>query len=302
MKVLVTGATGVLGRRVVPRLVADGHTVTAVARDRAAQLSAAGARPVALDLFDPATVEEVVADQDAVLDLATRIPPTSRMALPWAWRDNDRLRRDAAATVAGAAARHRLHYVRESIGLLYADAGEAWVDEAAPSDPLPHTATALDAEAAARSVTEAGGVGVALRFATFYGPDSHHTRDVLDAARRGWAGVVGPPDGFTSQVHLDDAASAVVAALHAPAGTWNVVEDEPLRRHEQVELLAAVVGRPVRPLPTLLGRVGATRALARSLRLSNRAFREATGWAPRYTSPRQGWPDVAAEIDREVAA
>lgn len=302
MKVLLTGATGVLGRRVVPRLVADGHEVTAVARGRPEALARAGARPVTLDLFDTTAVAAAVAGQDAVLDLATRIPPASRMMLPGAWRTNDRLRRDAARIVASEAARHRLRYVRESIGLLYADAGATWIEEDGRVAPLPHTASALDAEASARVVTTVGGIGVVLRFATFYGPDSSHTRDALDAAGRGRAALVGDPDGFLSQIHLDDAATAVVAALQAPAGTWNVVDDDPVRRREQLAVLEAVAGRSLRPLPAALGRVGPARAIARSLRMSNRAFRAATGWAPVYTSGRQGWPAVAAEARAEVGA
>lgn len=302
MKVLVTGATGVLGRRVVPLLVAAGHEVTGVARARAGALQEAGARPVALDLFDPGAVEAVVARQEAVLDLATRIPPTTRMVVPWAWRDNDRLRRDAAAIMAGAAARHHLRYVRESLGLLYADAGPDWVGEGGTIAPLPHTATALDAEAAARTVTSAGGVGVALRFGTFYGPDSVHALDALQVARRGRAPLVGDLDGFLSQVHLDDAATAVVAALHAPAGVWNMADDVPLRRREQLEVLAAIAGRPLRPLPAVLGWIGPARAIARSIRMANGAFREATGWSPVYTSARHGWPAVAAEVGAEVVA
>lgn len=300
MKVLVTGATGVLGRRVVPRLVAAGHDVTAVARNAAGALREVGARPVALDLLDAEAVEAAVDGQEAVLDLATRIPPMDRMAVPWAWRANDRLRRDAAAVVSAACARHALRYVRESIGLLYADAGDAWIDERGALAPLTPTATALDAEAASRAVTAAGGVGVALRFALFYGLDSGHTRDTLAAAHRGRAALLGHPDAFLPQVHLDDAATAVVAALQAPAGVWNVGDDAPLRRREQVEVLEAIVGRPLRPLPASLGRFGPARAIARSIRMANGGFREATGWAPEYTSARQGWLAVAAEAGTEV--
>ncbi len=294
MRVLVTGATGALGRRVLPRLTDQGHHVTAVSRGKGDQVAAAGAVPVDLDLFDVAAVREAAQGQDAVVDLATRIPPSGRMALPWAWRDNDRLRRDAAPLMADAAARAGATYVRESIGMLYADAGERWVSEDDPVAPIANTRTALDAETAALKVTEAGGVGVVLRFAMFYGVGSVHTSEQLDMARRGVAMVLGDPDAYLSQLHLDDAAAAVVAALHAPPGVYNVGEDDPLRRREFVTVLSEVAGRQVRTPPRWLGRIGAARAVARSVRMSSAAFRDATGWAPVHASAREGWRQVAA--------
>lgn len=298
MHVFVTGATGVLGRRVVPGLVASGHEVTAVARGKEHRLRDLGATPRSVDLFDRGAVVEAIEGHDAVVDLATRIPATNRMALPWAWRDNDRLRSVASHHAADAAIAAGATYVRESFGLVYADAGDRWVGEDAPLAPIANTRSTLDAEAAAARVTAAGGVGVALRFALFYGADSVQTRDELAFARRGLApAVAGDPDGFTPHVHLDDAAAAVVAALAAPAGTYNVVEDEPLRRREYVAVLASIAGRPVRTPPRFLARVGPMRAIGRSLRLSNAAFREATGWTPGRTSPRDGLPAVAAEVD-----
>ena len=298
MRVFVTGATGVLGRRVVPMLAADGHDVTAVARGQERRLREVGATPVAVDLFDRRAVAAAVDGHDAVLDLATRIPATNRMMLPWAWRDNDRLRSVAASHAADAAIAAGAHYVRESFGLVYADAGDRWVGEHAPVAPIRNTRSSLDAEAAAERVTDAGGVGVALRFALFYGADSGQTRDELVSARRGMAGaVIGDPEGFTPHVHLDDAAAAVVAALTAPAGVYNVVEDEPLRRREYLAVLEQAAGRSLRTPPRFLARIGPARAVGRSLRLSNAAFRDATGWGPAWTSPRDGLPVVAAEID-----
>lgn len=303
MRVFVTGATGVLGRRVVPMLAADGHDVTAVARGKADRLREVGATPVAVDLFDRVAVASAVDGQDAVLDLATRIPAMNRMMLPWAWRDNDRLRSVAASHVADAAIGAGARHVRESFGLVYADAADRRVDEHAALAPIRNTRTSLDAEAAAQRVTAAGGVGVALRFALFYGADSDQTRDELAAARRGVAGaVIGDPEGFTPRLHLHDAATAVVAALAAPPGVYNVVEDEPLRRREHLAVLERLVGRSLRTPPLFVARLGPARAVGRSLRLSNAAFRDATDWRPAWASPREGLPMVAAEIDgAEVA-
>src|SRR5262245_28250514 len=104
MRVFLTGATGVIGRRLVPLLREAGHDVTAVARWRGthARLVAHGATAIALDLFDAPAVRRAIAGHDAVVNLATHIPDPSRMFLPWAWRENDRLRRDASAVLSDA--------------------------------------------------------------------------------------------------------------------------------------------------------------------------------------------------------
>lgn len=299
MRVFVTGATGVLGRRILPMLTGAGHEVTAVSRGKPDRVRASGAVPVEISLFDAAAVSAAIVGQDAVLDLATRIPSTNRMVLPWAWKDNDRLRSEAASNVADAAIATGARYVRESFGLLYVDAGDRWIDEDHPVDPVAQMRTTVDAEAAAGRVTAAGGVGVALRFALFYGPDSPQTRDQLDMARRGIAPVLGAPDAFLPQLHLDDAASAVLAALDAPAGIYNVVEDRPLRRRELVAVFEEIADRQLRTPPTFLTRFGPAKFLGRSLRLDNARFRDATGWAPTYSNAADGLVAVAAETHEE---
>src|SRR4051812_47180547 len=95
VKVFVAGATGVIGRRVVPMLVAAGHSVTAASRSRAKAdgLATQGATPVVVDLFDPAAVRAAVGGADVIINLATSIPPSSRALLPGAWRETGRVRR-----------------------------------------------------------------------------------------------------------------------------------------------------------------------------------------------------------------
>lgn len=289
MKVFVAGATGVIGRRAVEQLVAAGHEVTAVARseEKAERLRAAGATPVAVSLFDPAGLAAAVAGHDAVVNLATSIPPMSRSATPGAWRENDRIRTEGAANLVDAALAAGVgRFVQESVTFTYADAGDRWIDattgEVRPSGV---TASTAAAEAAVRRFTEAGGTGIVLRFGMFYAPDSGHTRAMLSAARWGVALLPGRPGARLSAIHADDAAAAVVAALAAPAGTWDVVDDEPLTRQEVARALGARVRVPGR-WATLLG--GSASALARSQRVSNRRFREATGWAPPHRSVRDG--------------
>lgn len=303
MRVFIAGATGVLGRRVVHQLAEAGHDVTGVARspEKAQDLRTAGAAPVQVDLFDPAAVRAAVDGHDAVCNLATSIPPASRMALPSAWAMNDRLRTDASGILADAAiAVGAGRYVQESIGLVYADGGERWIDESSPVDAAEMTATALVAEQHAARVTSAGGRGVALRFAQFVAPDSQHMQVLGRIVARGWLPLLGPSDGYTSFVAADDAAAAVVAALDAPAGIYNVAEDEPLTRAEHAEVLSEVLGRPVRLPPALLGSLPRVRVQARSQRIDNRSLRTATSWSPGRASMREGWPALLAGLRAEV--
>jgi nucleoside-diphosphate-sugar epimerase len=288
VKIFVAGATGVLGRRAVPQLVDAGHEVTGVARGpaKAALLRTLGAVPVTVDLFDQAAVVAAVAGHDVVCNLATHIPDLRRASLPGARDETSRLRTEAARNLVDAAlAAGARRYVQESIAFLYPDSGDAWIDEDAVLVDGPLAGPGRAAEAQAARFTAEGGTGVVLRFGLFYGAGASHTADQLRVAASGVAPALGRRDSFTPMVHLDDAATAVVAALRAPAGTYNVVEDEPATKAEQAEALATALGTVApRLLPAGAARVAGTRAahMARSQRVSNRRFRDATGWAPAY--------------------
>lgn len=302
MKVFVAGATGVLGWRAVRELVDAGHHVRAVARteDKANRLRGLGAEPLALDLFDAAAVVVATKSSDAIANLATHIPPASQAWRTAAWRENNRLRTEASANFAAAAIEHGARFVQESITFPYADAGCDWITENSPFDATPLVASVLDAEAAAARVTAAGGVGIVLRFAFFYGADSPHTIQALKAARRGVAPSIGRKDAYQSFINTDDAATAVVAALSAPAGTFNVGDDEPLPRVDAYTALGEAVGKKLRfaPPKVMLAAVGGKKAdmLERSQRISNAALRAATNWAPSIPSVREGWARVVKEV------
>jgi nucleoside-diphosphate-sugar epimerase len=124
-------------------------------------------------------------------------------------------------------------------------------------------------------------------------------KDFIRLLRKGWALLPGSPRKYISSVSHDDAAAAVVAALKARAGAYNVVEDEPVRHEVYAGSLASLLGfRPPRFPPAwatpLFGAPGAM--LARSLRVSNRKLRVETGWAPRYPSVREGWVATLREM------
>ena len=216
--------------------------------------------------------------------------------LPGAWRENDRIRHDGSAILAAAAQTVGVgRFIQESFAPIYASQREEWIDEASQVRPARYNRTTLDAERVVAGFTGEGRVGLVLRFAYFYGPDSAFTLDMIKYARKGWASTFGRPEDFVSSVSHDDAAGAVVASLGAPAGIYNVTDDEPLRRSEFFDSLAQAlnVAPPKLPPPwlaTVAGSVGET--IARSQRISNGKLRKTTGWSPRYKSAREGWPAV----------
>lgn len=301
MNVFVAGATGVLGRRAVAQLVAAGHDVTAVARSegKAELVRELGATPVAVDLFDAAAVREAVAGHDAVVNATTKIPPLRRMAVPGAWDENDRVRTEVSRHLAAAAvAAGAQVFVQESIGFLYRDHSDEWIDEDTPIMETPHTPSLLAAEAAAAAVTEAGGRGVVLRFGLFMAPDSDQIELVVNAARVGLFMEPGRADTYRPIIHADDAAAAVVAALDAPAGAYHVVDDAPMTRGDHRAALGEAVGRRLVRPPAFLARLagGRIQQLYRSQRPSNRRFKDATGWAPAYPDARATYRAIVREL------
>jgi nucleoside-diphosphate-sugar epimerase len=308
VRIFLTGATGVVGRRFIPLAVAAGHTVTAVGRSlrRRDTLGRLGAAAVALDLSAPDLVRRAVTGHDIVVNLATHVPPsTVRMFLPGAWWENDRLRRRTSAILASAALATGVSRLIQESFAVYADHGDEWIDESDPPAPVRYNRSILDAERAAARFAAAGRIGIVLRFANFYGPDAFQTIDSFVVARRGWAPIPGPPDAFVSSVSHDDAATAVLAAIELPAGTYNVTDDEPLCRRDYAEALAEVLGLPNLRFPPgwttkLAGSLGTL--LTRSQRISNAKLRGASAWRPRYPSIREGWLAIVEPRDAKAGS
>ena len=301
MKVFLTGCTGAIGPATVRRLLDEGHHVRGVARtdEKAAQLRSQGAEPVAVDLFDGDAVKAAVDGCDAVLHLATSVPPLRKMRSGNGWSTHNRLRTTAtdllidAALTTGAGT-----FVKESVTFSYPDGGSEWIDETAPPDEsIAMLRPTLEGERMVDRFTAEGGRGIVLRFGSFYGPTARMIDEALRLARWRLSMMAGKPGGYVSSIHTDDVAGAAVAALDAPAGIYNAVEDEPVTRRDYLDAFSSAFGvGKLRPMPTWLVKLTAgsgAEAVIRSQRVSNRKLRDATGWSPRYTSVREGWPAVA---------
>jgi nucleoside-diphosphate-sugar epimerase len=310
MQCFMTGATGALGVPTVRALVAAGHDVRGVARNdsKAEQLRAAGAEPVVVDVFDRDGLVAAVEGSDAILHLATNVPPLAKAGLPPAWKTHNRLRTETTRHLIDAARVHGVsRLVKESVTFAYPDSGDAWIDESVPVDEaIKMLQPTIEGERLVEAYDGVDGVGVVLRFGLFYGPHARSVDEALRTARLRRFPWPGPEAAYLSSVHLDDVATAVVAALGAPGGLYNVVDDDPVTKREYVDAFAAAFGLPrlkllpARTVRTVSGSRG--RMFTASQRVSNRKFRDASGWAPAYPSVREGWAAIGAQRASERQA
>jgi nucleoside-diphosphate-sugar epimerase len=301
--VFLLGGTGAIGRHATAALVAADHDVSALARsaEKADALSRQGASPVNVSIFDRPALQEAFRGHDAVVNLATSMPTMATFVFRRAWRPTERVRIEGSAAVVDAAVAASVpRLVQESVSMVYPDQGAAWIDEDVAPDPYPNAWGNLAAEASAARFSDAGGNGVVLRLGLFYGPGARHSEQFLSMARHHVVPLVGRRESYLSSIQMTDAGTAVVAALHVPAGTYNVVDDEPLTKDEYARALAAAAGtRPWLRAPGRLARLLGDRlaSLTRSMRVSNRRFREASGWHASYPSAREGWLATAESLD-----
>jgi len=307
MRVFLAGATGVIGRRLLPHLLAQGHEVTGMTRspERLQVLRAAGADGVVADAFDADALRRVVIDArpDAVIHQLTSIP--SRIDPRKIKRDfavNDRLRTEGTANlVAAAEAAGATRLVAQSVAFFYAPGPPGTVH--AESDPLlrgeqapgPVKRSAEALVSLERTVLEAG--GTVLRYGYLYGPGSAISREGSTGREvaRGRLPVVGSGAGVWSFVHVDDAATATVAALDAgKPGVFNIVDDDPARVADWVPALAAALqARKPRKAPALLARALAgsygVAIMTQAQGASNALAKRELGWSPRHASWREGF-------------
>jgi nucleoside-diphosphate-sugar epimerase len=274
--VLVAGATGVLGRALIPQLLAGTHTVRALARDASVADLPAGVELIDADLLEDDLLE-VVRGCDAVVHIATAIPTDP--SAPAAWEPTARLRTVGTRRLLDATLACRVpRYVQQSIVMAYCDGGDAWLDEQSPLDDSPERAAicgpVIDMETMIRQVEPQLLAWTILRGGSFVGVGTEEHR-LIEALRAGDVVVAGSGSNYLSPVNVADMASAVALSLElAPASsTFNIV-DEPLRYSDYVDALADLIGvaRPVRveglPLPP-------------SWRCTNQAAQIALGWMPR---------------------
>jgi 2-alkyl-3-oxoalkanoate reductase len=303
MRVFLAGATGAIGRRLVPQLVAAGHEVTATTTSaaKAALLRELGAAPVVVDGLDAAAVGEAVARArpDAIVHQMTALagaPDLRRFDRTFAKTNELRTTGTEHLLAAARAAGVERFVAQGYAGWPSARTGGPVKTEDDPldPDPAPNQRQSLEAiRFLERAVAEAPLHGVVLRYGSFYGPGA--SEPLVDLARKRRLPIVGDGGGVWSWIHLDDAAAATVAALERGApGVYNVVDDEPAPVAEWLPAFAAAVGaKPPRRVPVWLGRLAAgevgVRMMTEIRGASNAKARAELGWVPRWRSWREGF-------------
>jgi nucleoside-diphosphate-sugar epimerase len=310
MRVFVAGGSGVMGRRLVPQLVARGHQVTATTTSPAklGSLEQLGAEAVVMDGLDAASVGEAVAAArpDAIVHQMTAISvahagkPDIKHIDRW-FATTNRLRTEGTDhLLAAAEATGVSQFAAQSYASWNGIRTGGWVKT--EDDPLdPGEGTIMHAGALAighveDAVLRAG--GAVLRYGGFYGPGA--TDDQVELVRKRQFPLVGRGTGYSSWVHLDDAASATVLAVEQKArGVFNIVDDEPAPASEWLPYLAACAGaKPPMRIPAWLARLLAGEAAVTMMTegrgFSNAKAKRELGWELRYPSWRQGFKEGLA--------
>lgn len=279
MRIFLAGAAGVIGRSLVPLLVEAGHDVAGTTRSpaRSGLLESLGARPILVDVYDREQLIAAVRREqpDVVIHQLTDLNARDLAG-------NARLRVEGTHNLVDAAlAANVRRIVAQSIsfvsvpGVTPAREGEALDLDA----PHPRRRTVEGVYALEKAVGDID-VAVVLRYGTLYGPGTWYAHDgpIAQQVRRG---ELTANDGVTSFVHVADAARAALLALEWPAGTVNIVDDEPSPSKEWLPVYAEVLGAP--PPPVATGRRPWERGA------SNARARDELGWLPLHPSWREGF-------------
>ncbi len=313
MKIFVAGATGVLGRALVPQLVARGHDVVGMTRSVSKQdlVRSLGARPVVADALDPDAVAQAVASAEPEVIVHQLTALSGPMSLsdarhPERFRGaimTNRLRTEGTdhLLAAGRAVGAR-RFVAQSFGAFhFARTGGPVQTEADPFDPpaAQRTVVAAILHMERAVTTIEWGDGLALRYGGFYGPGTTISRapDAQMAApvRKRRFPIIGDGGGVFSHIHIEDAASATALAIErGQPGVYYIVDDEPAPVRDWLPVLASALdAKPPRRIPRWLGRLAAgeiaTLRMTEAKGASNGKAKREFGWQPRYSSWRQGF-------------
>jgi len=302
MKVLVAGATGAVGRRLVPQLVERGHEVvgTTTRVDKFGLLHTLGADAVVMDGLDPVEVQDVVVRMrpDAIVHEMTALANSLDLKhFDRTFALTNRLRTEGTRNLLAAAAAADVGrvVVQSYIGWNAAGASE---EDPLVDDPAP---TQRETLAAIRELELLARDRIVLRFGSLYGPGA--SEQLVELVRKRQVPVVGDGNGVWSWLHVDDAAGATVAAVErGGSGLYNVVDDEPARVSDWLPALAAAVGaKPPRRVPAWLAKPLAGEAMTRMMTdgrgVSNAKAKRELEWQLRWPSWRDGFVDglVGAE-------
>jgi nucleoside-diphosphate-sugar epimerase len=304
MRIFIAGATGVLGRRMIPQFLERGHSVIGLARneENEAIIRHLGASPCRGDLFDVNSLTDAAAGADVIVHAATAIP-TAQKVKPQDWEMNDRIRRDGTRALAQCAARVGARaFLVESIAWVARPADQSAFDEDSPVNPDSVSQSCADLENIALDAGRDHRFRTAvLRFGWFYAPEASHTKSFGELLVKRQLPIIGKGDAIWSSIHVHDAASAFVAAAEGKAGgIFHVVDDQPVTSEEYLTTFATGLGAPPpRRVPVWLARLlagsHAVNFLNSSTRTTNARFKRNFAWTPKFPTYREGLQDVLQE-------
>jgi nucleoside-diphosphate-sugar epimerase len=312
MKIFVAGATGAIGRQLLPRLVQAGHEVHGMTRTTSKQglLRELGAVPVVADALDPDQVADAVraAQPEVIVHELTAIPEVLDMRhFDRDFALTNRLRTEGIDYLLSAAEAVGVRrFVAQSFFAGYARTGGPVKTEEDPLDPSP-AREMRDTVGAIHHVEEAvlgarWTEGIALRYGGFYGPGTSLApgAEQIEMIRKRKFPIVGDGGAVWSFIHIEDAAEATVAAIeHGARGIYNIVDDDPAPVSEWLPAVAAAAGaKPPRHVPRWLGRALAGEAAAVMMTevrgASNEKAKRELGWQPAHSSWREGFREAVA--------
>jgi len=314
MKVLVAGATGAMGKQLLPRLAAEGHEVVGITRSESklGLIRELGATGVVADVLDPDDVARVVAEaapEVIIHELTALDRPLDTRHFDRSFHDTNRLRTEATdhLLAAGRAAGVKRFIAQSFAGWPSGRTGAEVTTEDDPLDPDLPDGMRESFEAirhVEQAVTGADWTeGIVLRYGGFYGPGTSLSPEggaQVDLLRKRKFPVVGDGGGVWSFVNIEDAAAATVAAVsRGRRGVYNIVDDDPARVAEWLPAAAQAVGAPPpRHVPRWLGRLFAGEVgvvmMTEVRGASNEKAKRELGWRPRHPSWREGFAEVAA--------
>jgi len=307
MKIFVAGATGAIGKALVPRLVGAGHEVFGTTRSDAKRMALydLGAEPVVVDALDPDQVAIAVAEvqPDVIIHELTSITNIDIRHFDRSFAPTNRLRTEGTDHLlsAGRAVGVKRFIAQSFAGWPYARTGGPVKTEDDPLDP--HPPKAMHEGMAALQHLENAVVGadwttgIVLRYGGFYGPGTSldDGGEQVEMIRKRRVPLVGAAGGVWSFIHVDDASDATVAAVeHGERGIYNIVDDEPAAVNEWLPVLAERLGakKPMR-VPRFVGRMAAGEAavmmMTESRGASNAKAKRELGWEPAHASWREGF-------------
>lgn len=306
MKIFLTGATGILGKRVTKMLVDQGHEVSALSRssNNDIKIKNLGAEPRFGNLFDSNSLTPILADSEVILHLATKIP-SKKIIRKKDWAENDRIRIEGTRNLLKALNPSICNFfLLQSVTFIYGDHQGQIVTEDTPisKEQSYNLESAIVMEKLlAKALKEQKINGCSLRFGWFYSEDSYQTISMLNMLKKGLFPIIGNGDFFWNLIHADDAAAAIIAAIdnleRINVSVLNICDNEPVEMGRLLTFIASQMKAPqTRNLGKKLAKIAFGKAtfrfLTTSAKISNEKAKQILDWEPSFPNFNLGFQDV----------